>query len=71
MRTMTILVAVVLGTASCGFDCEVQGETRPFSGCDALQEAYDTEQSQLSPPPDGAVLDDLQTCGEVHGCEIQ
>ena len=75
MRAQTLvwiaMVALALGSAACGFDCKVQGDTRPFSGCDALQEAYDAEQSSLDPPPNGAVLDDLQTCGEAQGCDIQ
>ncbi|OGQ21622.1 MAG: hypothetical protein A2138_09815 [Deltaproteobacteria bacterium RBG_16_71_12] len=71
MRATVIMAAIVLGAASCGFDCEVQGAARAFSGCEALQEAYDAEQSRLDPPPDGEVLDELLVCGEAHGCEIE
>jgi hypothetical protein len=74
MRVFTVAVlaastSIVL--AGCGFDCEVQGEQRPFAGCDALQDAYDAEQSRLDQPPDGEVLDELLVCGAAHGCEIQ
>lgn len=71
MRTVVVLGVLVLGAASCGFDCEVEGETRPFASCQALQEAYDTEQSRLDQPPDGQVLDELLVCGEAHGCDLQ
>ena len=70
MRATMLCLLIVSGTTACGFDCDVQGEKRPFSGCDALQQAYDAEQSRLDQPPNGAVLDDLVTCGEVQGCEI-
>ena len=69
--TITITMALVVGAAACGFDCEVQGEPRPFASCEALQEAYDTEQSRLDAPPDGQVLDELMVCGQAHGCDLQ
>lgn len=71
MRATILLAVLVLGAAACGFDCEVQGEKQPFASCEALQEAYDAEQSRLDRPPSGAVLDDLQTCGAAQGCEIR
>lgn len=57
--------------SACGFDCQVQGETQHFAACEDLQAAFDAEQSRLNPPPDNAVLDDLDTCGEINNCEVQ
>ncbi|MCC7074948.1 MAG: hypothetical protein IT383_26795 [Deltaproteobacteria bacterium] len=71
MRAIIITGALVLGAASCGFDCEVQGEPRPFASCEALQEAYDAEQSRLDQQPSGQVLDELLVCGAAHGCDLQ
>lgn len=66
------LFALVLGlAAACGFECRVAGENEPFSSCDDLQSRYDAEQSRLDQPPDNAVLDDLDTCGEANGCEVR
>jgi hypothetical protein len=63
---MFSLVVVALG-AACGFDCRVQGESQHFNDCDALQDAYDA----LDPQTDAAAQADLDTCGELVGCEIQ
>lgn len=71
MRAVVILTALALGAASCGFDCEVQGEVRSFAGCEALQQEYTAEQSRLDQPPDGEALDELLVCGAAHGCDIE
>jgi hypothetical protein len=65
-----IVALVVLSAAGCGFECEVQGEKEFFGDCAALQAAFDEEQSRLDPPPNAARLDDLNTCGDIHGCEL-
>ena len=71
---VSIVAALVLGVvvgagAGCGFECQVKGEAQHFDGCDDLQKAFDAEQSK--PQADGAVLDDLDTCGNAYGCNIQ
>ncbi len=74
MRTAVVTVItfmLALGVAACGFDCEVQGAPRAFASCDAVQEAYDAEQSRLDAPPDGQVLDELMVCGAAHGCDLR
>ena len=47
----------------------MKGEKQAFAGCDDLQAAFDAEQSKAQ--PDGAVLDDLDTCGAAYGCDIK
>ncbi len=67
---VAVAAVVVMGaSAGCGFDCTVVGEKQSFAGCDDLQAAFDKEQGQ--PNPDGAVLDDLDTCGAANGCNIK
>lgn len=65
------LLCVAAALGGCGFDCDVRGTTQHFASCEDLQEAYDNEQASLNPPPDNAILDDLDTCGVVNGCEVQ
>jgi hypothetical protein len=64
VKFVTLLVVIGFG-AACGFDCRVQGETQHFNDCDALQSAYDDLGAN-----DAAARDDLDTCGELVGCEI-
>jgi hypothetical protein len=61
-----VLLSMVALAAACGFDCRVQGETQHFNDCEALQDAYDALGAT-----EAAARDDLDTCGELVGCEIQ
>jgi hypothetical protein len=63
---MSFSLVVVAFAAACGFDCQVQGETQHFNDCEALQDAYDALGAD-----DAAERDDIDTCGELVGCEIQ
>ncbi len=65
MKLVTMLAVIAFG-AACGFDCRVQGATQHFASCEALQEQYDALGAN-----DAAERDDLDTCGELVGCEIQ
>ena len=75
MRTpkLTLTFAIAIGVAlfaACGFECTIDGEKQQFASCDDLQTQFDAEQSRQDPPPNGAALNDMQTCGEVYGCEV-
>lgn len=65
MKLVCVLLATMVA-AACGFDCNVQGETQHFATCESLQESYDALGAN-----DAAARDDLDTCGELVGCEIQ
>lgn len=68
MKLVCVLtITIVAAGAACGFDCNVQGETQHFNDCEALQEGFDA----LDPTTDAAARDDIDTCGELVGCEIE
>jgi hypothetical protein len=67
--TITIAAVVVAAVAGCGFECNVQGEKEQFASCDDLQSRFTTEAD--APTPNNAVLDDLDTCGDVNGCDLK
>ena len=70
MKTTMALVAAGL-LAACGFDCKVKEQTVHVASCEDLQAKYDEEKAHLDPPPDNAVLDDLDTCGAANGCVVK
>jgi hypothetical protein len=70
MNKLIVLALVVAAASACGFDCQVKGEKQSFSDCQSLQDAYDTEKDSVD-GADNEVLDDLDTCGEINGCEVK